>query len=155
MPVHWKITDSSLNTLLRLDARPNPALTNGGVSISDQHMNAKLMQSLGDVYIKVHPLGPDTLSQTAEWDVVDWESERGWFDELVPIYRRRAADLERVLTDDQQAGNSDEGDLSDSYFGYDLSEWRNIQQERKQSIGPGLENYDCLDAQLPVISAIE
>ena len=155
MPVHWKVTDSALNTLLRLDARPNPALTNGGVSKSDQHANAKLMQSLGDVYIKVHPLGPATLPRTAEWDVADWESDRGWFDELVPIYWRRAADLERVWTDDQQAGSSNEGDLSDSYFGYDLSEWRNIQQEQKQPIGPGLGNYDCLDAQLPVISAIE
>jgi casein kinase I family protein HRR25 len=118
-------------------------------------MNSKMIESVGDVYIKVHSLGPDTLFRTAEGHVVDWESDRGWFDELVPTYRRRAADLERVWTEDQQADNSDEGDLSDSYFGYDLSEWRNIQQERKQSIILGLEKYDYLDAQLPVILAIE
>jgi len=42
-----------------------------------------------------------------------------------------------------------------SYFEYDLSEWRNVQQEREQSLSLGFENYSCLDAQLPVISAIE
>lgn len=118
-------------------------------------MDAKMEdENDGDVYVKVHSLGPDTFSQTADGDVVDWDSDRGWFDELVPIHRRRLADRGWALTEDQQADDSDEGDLSDSYFQEDLSQWRDIQQERKQSLSLGLDNYDYLNAELPVISAI-
>jgi hypothetical protein len=102
-------------------------------------------QSLGDIYIKIHSLGPNTLSHTTEGDVVDWESDRGWFDELVPIYQRRGADLAWGRTDD---------DSDDSYRGCDFTEWQNIQRERK-SMTLGLENYDHLDTQLPIISAID
>jgi casein kinase I family protein HRR25 len=111
------------------------------------------MEDLPNIYVKIHSLGPDTLSRTADGGVVDWESDRGWFDELVPIYRRRMADLEWVCTEDQPADSSDKRCLSDSYYEYDLSEWRNIQQELSLSLG--LEDYSSLDAQLPVISAIE
>jgi hypothetical protein len=65
-------------------------------------------------------------------------------------------DLERVWTDQQGDNNDDRfGSLSDSYFEYDLSEWRNVQREREQSRSLGFGNYSCLEAQLPVISAIE
>jgi casein kinase I family protein HRR25 len=127
---------------------------NGVFPKSDEHINAKMMDGIGYFYIKVHSLEPDTLHRTANGDVVDWESNRGWFDELVPIYRRRAIDLERVWTD-PQGDQNDARSLSDSYFECDLSEWRNVQLEREQSLSLGFENYSCLDAQLPVISAIE
>jgi hypothetical protein len=151
VPVHWKIPEKSLNILSHLE---NSIFTNGAFSKSDEHINAKMMNDIGYFYIKIHSLEPDTLHRTTDGDVVDWESDRGWFDELVPIYRRRAMDLERVWTD-QQCDNNDERSLSDSYFEYDLSEWRNVQQECEQSLSLGFENYSCLDAQLPVISAIE
>jgi casein kinase I family protein HRR25 len=84
-----------------------------------------MMDGIGYFYIKVHLLEPDTLHRTVNGDVVDWESNRGWFDELVPIYRRGEIDLERVWTD-QQGDKNDARSLSDSYFDHDLSEWRTV-----------------------------
>ena len=108
------------------------------------------MERFDDVYIKVHSLGPDTLTHTASGQVVDWESVRGWFDQLIPNLKRLAADdgYEWALMENQQKIC-----LSDSYYGSDFSEWRNVQQELSHS--PGLVDYSGLDAQLPVISTIE
>jgi hypothetical protein len=63
-------------------------------STCDELLNTRLPEQIGDMYIKIHSLCPHTLSQTSIGNVVDWESAWGWFDELVPIYRRRAAELE-------------------------------------------------------------
>lgn len=98
---------------------------------------------------------PWTLSQTTDGDVVDWESDCGWFDELLPIYWRWVADLKLVWTEDQEADNSDKAGLLDSYFKYNLSEQWNIQQEQKQSLTLGLEDHKHLDECLPAILAIE
>jgi len=48
--------------------------------------NVMMQDDFLDVYIKVHALGPDTLTHTASGQAVDWESERGWFDELLPMH---------------------------------------------------------------------
>jgi len=152
VPVHWKVTPTSLETLSCLNLRSNPVRTNMELSTFDERMNAKLTKHIGDMYIEIHSLRPDTLSQTASGVAVDWESTRGWFDELVPIYRRRAADLKWAWSDSEMI---DERELDDSYFNWDLSQWRNAQQEWKDSLGLSQANYINLDAQLSVILGIE
>jgi hypothetical protein len=72
--MHWKVMD--LNALSRLHTSLNTVAMKEESSKSDERMNAKMMENLGDIYIKVHSLGPDTLSRTADGDVADWESGR-------------------------------------------------------------------------------
>ena len=108
------------------------------------------MERFRNVYIKVHSLSPDTLTYTASGQVVDWESERGWFDQLIPILKKLAFDdgYEWALMENRQKTR-----LTDSYYESDFSEWRNVQQELSHCLS--LVDYSGLDAQLPVISTIE
>lgn len=89
--------------------------------------------------------------------MTDWESDRGWFDQLNPILKRRALDdgYECALTEHQHSDDVDTGCYSDSYNEEDFTEWREVQQERDPSLSLGLVDYSKLDAQLRVISLIE
>ncbi|OAX43421.1 kinase-like protein [Rhizopogon vinicolor AM-OR11-026] len=155
IPLHWKVAEDTLSAIL---SRFNTGLDTDAADLPpNEHSAIKRMESLRDVYIKIHSLGPDTISHTANGQVVGWESERGWFDQLNPILRRRAVDGEFgwALTEYQQSDGTDEASLSDSYYGDDFTEWRDVQQELDPSINLGLVNYSRLDAQIPVISSIE
>jgi len=152
VPAHWKITETSLETLSRLNLPLNSTRMKTDFSTSDERLNARLTERIGDMYIKIHSLCPDTLSQTSSGNAVDWESTQGWFDELVPIYRRRAADLEWAWSECDMIGQRN---LEDSYFNRDLSQWRNAQGECAESLGLSPESYADLHAQLLVISGIE
>ncbi|OJA15499.1 hypothetical protein AZE42_08257 [Rhizopogon vesiculosus] len=155
VPLHWKVAEDTLSAIL---SHLNTGLdTNTANLPPNEHSAIKRMEGLLDVYIKIHSLGPDTISHTVSGQVVDWESERGWFDQLNPILRRRALDGEFgwALTEYQQSDGTDEASLSDSYYGDDFTEWRDVQQELDPSINLGLVDYSRLDAQIPVISSIE
>jgi len=111
-----------------------------------------------DIYVKVHALGPDTLSHTASGQVTDWESERGWFEQLNPILKRRALDDEigYALTEYQKSdAEGEEESYSNSFWADDFTLWWRIRQENDFSRSLGLADYSEFDAQLPVISSIE
>ncbi|KAG1741568.1 uncharacterized protein EDB91DRAFT_1081827 [Suillus paluster] len=85
VPSHWKIGDDTLNALRsRLHTGQNTGTAN---EESSKRLTFTVNDSCPYVYIKVHSLGSDTLSYTASGQAVHWESEQGWFDELIPISR--------------------------------------------------------------------
>jgi hypothetical protein len=86
------------------------------------------MDTHGDQFLKlarVHPL---------EHEAVDWNSDRGWFDQIVSISKRRAADDAWPWTS-TGAQEDDDGDiLPNSYRGVDIADWDERQQERDATL---------------------
>ncbi|KAG1745447.1 uncharacterized protein EDB91DRAFT_1080359 [Suillus paluster] len=103
---------------------------------SNMRLALRMMDCCPGVHIKVHSLGPDTITYTASKQAVNWESVRAWPDELIPISKRRAADQEYrwTLAENRQPDGIDDGCLSDSYNEENFILWRDIQQERYPSV---------------------
>ena len=91
---------------------------------------------------------------------VDWTSERGWFDEIVSMSKRRAKEDGwpwTGATEDTEEEDEEE-ELSNSYRGADIADWDNRQQERDKTLTfaglpPSLPKPE-LDVTIPRIESI-
>lgn len=111
-----------------------------------------MMRSFRHAYIKVHSLDPDTLAHAASGYAVHWDLERGWLGQPIPIQKKRTADMGYEYT----WGKCKLTSLSrDSYEKSDLSEWRDLQEERDPQPAWVQQAMSSLDAQIPVISSVE
>lgn len=153
VPLQWRIPETSLETLISwLDASIRD-IPNFHRPLSHIAINAKIQRVLQNIYIQIHPMNPVAFWETTDNQIVDWESEKGWFDELIPLCQRRLYDEQRNGSTDEETKDSDA--IYDSYYDGDRSEWSYIQRERADSLTLGWSNYELIDFQIPVIREIE
>jgi hypothetical protein len=137
VPAHWTIREEDIGRVIDVLEAEVQRGGVGGVPEEDAYKHAKLVKHDEDVYIRIHPLNPSTLNQTA----ADWASHRAFLDELFPIVKQRVRDAERRWSDADRP-RMDEVE-KDSYYGWDLSEWRNVHGEVEvegvEAEGAGLE----------------
>lgn len=157
VPAYWKITSNLTESLLEYFDRLPAGIEDGETSTDpDIRADARMRKHLDyDIYVKVSPLQPNTLQHSLDGAAVDWESKRGWFDDLVKISKRRSADVGWRWTATNRVAQIEDDEFSNSYFELDLEEWDNRQQERDHSLTLGPELNTLLDQQIRSIVEVE
>jgi len=158
IPTYWKIASDATQSLLeRLDPFP-PDIEDAEISVDrDIRTDGRMRKHLDyRIYVKLCPLQPITLRQSLEGTAADWRSQRGWFDDLVKISKRRSVDVGWRWTATDGEGQEEDDEFSDSYFAFDLEYWDNRQQERDRSLTLGPRQDDeLLDQQIQMIVKVE
>ena len=151
VPTHWKTTSNATKLLLgQFDCLP-PEIEDAETSTDPDIRTDRRMRKCLDysVYVKLSPLQPNTLLHSLEGTAVNWETKRGWFDELVKISKRRSANVGwRWTTTNGETRNEEDDELCNSYFELDLEELDNRQQERDHSLTLRPEQNGLLDQQI-------
>ncbi|KAJ7116813.1 kinase-like domain-containing protein [Mycena crocata] len=131
IPMHWSL---DINVFDIAPLRTSSAAASAFVKARNISQNVLTR----DIYVEGRPLSPATLSLSTPH--ANWEAPRAWHDELLPIARRRVRDLGRLWT----KSKSDALQLTptDSYSQEDLTDWRNVQQERGESATLGSARED-------------
>ncbi|KAJ6614633.1 hypothetical protein B0H10DRAFT_1950597 [Mycena sp. CBHHK59/15] len=134
-PAHWSLDRGGLDVLHTKVGAPHSLLPDNKMAMLEFR-----------AYVVGQPLNPDTLHGLT-CGAVNWASSHAWYDGLVPIAGHRAHDIEWLWTI-----GDDASELSDNM---DITQWRNVQQEREESATLGVESEAVLDAQLGRITVVE
>ncbi|KIM74543.1 hypothetical protein PILCRDRAFT_828099 [Piloderma croceum F 1598] len=159
VPTYWKITPDAAKSLLDQFDRLPPEIEDAEPSTDpDIRTDARMRKHLDyNLYAKLSFLQPNTLQHSLDGTEVNWESKRGWFDDLVKISKRRSADVgwKWTATNGEDQNDDDDDEFSNSYFELDIEEWDNRQQERDLSLTLGPEQNELLDQKIQTIVRIE
>jgi hypothetical protein len=157
VPAYWKVTSDFTESLLdRFDRLPANIEDAETLTDSDVRADARMRKHLDyNIYVKLSPLQPTTLRHSLDGAAVDWESKRGWFDDLVKVSKRRSADVGWQWTATNRIAQIEDDEFSNSYFELDIEEWDNRQQERDHSLTLGPELNELLDRPIRTIVQVE
>ena len=130
-PAHWKVNCEDLEVLRRRFAKPFP-MSFPTARIADPALRHETRMFLQDIkiFVDVVTLSPLNINSKA----LDWRGDRGFFDELALIARRRG--LEDGFVQWTGVLIEHEDNMTDSYDGDDHSVWDayTVQRERKREL---------------------
>jgi casein kinase I family protein HRR25 len=157
VPAYWTVTSAITESLLQHFKRLPAEIKDTETSTDpDIRADARMRKHLDyNIYVKLSALQPYTLRHTLDGAEIDWESKRGWFDDLVKISKRRSADAGWQWTATNRVVQNEDDEFSNSYYAPDVADWDTRQQERDRSLTlePGLN--DLLDQQIRQIVRVE
>jgi hypothetical protein len=152
VPVHRTMKRKDVKSLLdKFDKLPPVHLSD----ITPEDLGKyKLMRwrSIYETYADFTPMTPENIIVLPSGNVtVDWFGERGWFDELLRINRKRSAQDGAEWPSSNPDRMEGRENYSNSYWGADLDLWY-IHRERGRSLNLPASEVAQLDGEIDIIT---